>query len=135
MSAMKNSQNDHVIDFSQLKHSNVPQDCQQIPTYNFQLPGHLLLGSMCVGQSSTMTGTYTGQFVMGGFLDIRFSAWLRVTITRSIAILPTLFVAVIYRNSKGNQLDILNEWLNILNSVQLPFALIPVRPALLLSIT
>lgn len=73
-----------------------------------------------------MTGTYTGQFVMGGFLNIRFSAWLRVTITRCIAILPTLFVAVVYRNSKSNELDELNEWLNVLNSVQLPFALIPV---------
>lgn len=77
-----------------------------------------------------MTGTYTGQFVMGGFLDIRFSAWLRVTITRSIAILPTLFVALIYRKSEGNELDVLNEWLNVLNSVQLPFALIPVHPQL-----
>lgn len=73
-----------------------------------------------------MTGTYTGQFVMNGFLDIRLSLWLRITVTRLIAILPTLLVALAYRNSQGTQLDVLNEWLNVLNSVQLPFALIPV---------
>jgi hypothetical protein len=30
------------------------------------------------------------------------------------------------RDSKGTELDVLNEWLNVLNSVQLPFALVPV---------
>ena len=74
-----------------------------------------------------MTGTYTGQFVMNGFLDIRMSLWVRITVTRLIAILPTLLVALTYRNSKGVELDVLNEWLNVLNSVQLPFALVPVR--------
>jgi NRAMP (natural resistance-associated macrophage protein)-like metal ion transporter len=44
-----------------------------------------------------MTGTYTGQFVMSGFLDIRMSLWLRITVTRLIAILPTLLVALTYR--------------------------------------
>ena len=67
---------------------------------------------------------------MNGFLDIRMSLWVRITVTRLIAILPTLIVAVSYRNSSGVELDILNEWLNVLNSVQLPFALVPVRPAL-----
>lgn len=73
-----------------------------------------------------MTGTYTGQFVMNGFLDIRLPIWVRVAVTRLIAILPTLLVAVLYRNSNGTELDVLNEWLNVLNSVQLPFALVPV---------
>ena len=82
------------------------------------------------GQSSTMTGTYTGQFVMNGFLDIRMSLWVRITVTRLIAILPTLVVAITYRNSKGTELDVLNEWLNVLNSVQLPFALVPVSSLL-----
>lgn len=78
-----------------------------------------------------MTGTYTGQFVMNGFLDIKMSLWVRITVTRLIAILPTLLVALTYRNSKGVELDVLNEWLNVLNSVQLPFALVPVRRALI----
>ena len=34
------------------------------------------LGLLAAGQSSTMTGTYTGQFVMAGFLDLRVNPWL-----------------------------------------------------------
>lgn len=81
---------------------------------------------MAAGSSSTMTGTYTGQFVMNGFLNFRMPLLARISVTRLIAIMPTLFVAIIYRDSKGNELDTLNEWLNVLNSVQLPFALVPV---------
>jgi hypothetical protein len=29
------------------------------------------VGLLAAGQSSTMTGTYAGQFVMGGFLDLK----------------------------------------------------------------
>jgi Natural resistance-associated macrophage protein len=29
------------------------------------------LGLLAAGQSSTMTGTYTGQFVMGGYLNLQ----------------------------------------------------------------
>lgn len=29
------------------------------------------LGLLAAGQSATMTGTYTGQFVMAGFLDLQ----------------------------------------------------------------
>jgi NRAMP (natural resistance-associated macrophage protein)-like metal ion transporter len=34
------------------------------------------LGLLAAGQSSTMTGTYTGQFVMAGFLDLQINPWL-----------------------------------------------------------
>jgi Mn2+/Fe2+ NRAMP family transporter len=95
-------------------------------TFGLQMKYIWAVGLLAAGQSSTMTGTYTGQFVMSGFLDIRMSLWVRITVTRLIAILPTLLVAVTYRNSKGTELDVLNEWLNVLNSVQLPFALVPV---------
>lgn len=53
------------------------------------------------------------------------SAWSRVVITRSVALAPTLVVALISR--APNQLDVLNQWLNVLQSIQLPFAVIPVR--------
>ena len=75
-----------------------------------------------------MTGTYAGQFVMTGFLELRISLWARITLTRLVAIVPTLGIALAYRNSQGTELDVLNEWLNVLNSVQLPFALVPVCP-------
>ena len=82
------------------------------------------LGLLAAGQSSTMTGTYTGQFVMGGYLDLKLSPWKRVLLTRGIALVPTLSVALLSRSDTG--LDVLNQWLNLLQSVQLPFALIPV---------
>lgn len=82
---------------------------------------------ICAGQSSTITGVYTGQFVMSGFLNLRISQWKRISITRSVALVPTLLVSLLYRQPGGTELDILNEWLNVLQSVQIPFALLPVR--------
>nr|CCM80485.1 Nramp2.1 [Psychotria gabriellae] len=82
------------------------------------------IGLLAAGQSSTMTGTYAGQFIMGGFLNLRLKKWLRALITRSCAILPTIIVALIFNRSESS-LDVLNEWLNVLQSIQIPFALIP----------
>lgn len=44
------------------------------------------------GQSSTVTGTYAGQYIMQGFLDLRMKLWLRNLLTRGIAIAPSLVV-------------------------------------------
>lgn len=82
------------------------------------------IGLLAAGQSSTITGTYAGQFIMGGFLNLRLKKWLRALITRSFAIVPTIIVALIFNTSEAS-LDILNEWLNVLQSIQIPFALIP----------
>lgn len=82
------------------------------------------IGLLAAGQSSTITGTYAGQFIMGGFLNLRLKKWLRALITRSFAIVPTMTVALIFDSSEDT-LDVLNEWLNVLQSVQIPFAVIP----------
>lgn len=42
------------------------------------------LGIFAAGQSSTMTGTYSGQFVMEGFLNLQWARWKRVLFTRMI---------------------------------------------------
>nr|ALD62535.1 natural resistance-associated macrophage protein [Mylopharyngodon piceus] len=81
------------------------------------------IGILAAGQSSTMTGTYSGQFVMEGFLNLRWSRFARVLLTRSIAILPTLLVAVF---QDVQHLTGMNDFLNVLQSMQLPFALIPI---------
>ncbi|KAE8715725.1 Metal transporter Nramp2 [Hibiscus syriacus] len=60
----------------------------------------------------------------GGFLNLRLKKWLRALITRSFAIIPTMIVALIFDTSES-ALDALNEWLNVLQSIQIPFALIP----------
>lgn len=82
------------------------------------------IGLLAAGQSSTITGTYAGQFIMGGFLNLRLKKWMRALITRSFAIVPTMIVALIFNTSEAS-LDVLNEWLNVLQSMQIPFALIP----------
>lgn len=81
------------------------------------------IGLLAAGQSSTITGTYAGQFIMGGFLNLRLKKWLRALITRSCAIVPTMIVALVFDTEET--LDVLNEWLNVLQSIQIPFALIP----------
>lgn len=79
------------------------------------------VGLLAAGQSSTMTGTYAGQFVMEGFLDFQLPVYQRVLLTRSIAIVPALCVTFFDFTS----FEHLDNWLNILQSVQLPFALVP----------
>ncbi|PIC18842.1 hypothetical protein B9Z55_024593 [Caenorhabditis nigoni] len=82
------------------------------------------IGIFAAGQSSTMTGTYTGQFVMEGFVRIEWPKWKRVLITRAIAITPTLFLTFY---SQGVQnLTGMNDFLNCVQMIQLPFALIPI---------
>ncbi|XP_078287604.1 natural resistance-associated macrophage protein 2-like [Rhinoraja longicauda] len=81
------------------------------------------IGILAAGQSSTMSGTYTGQFVMEGFLNLKWSRFARVVFTRSIAITPTFLVAI-FQNV--DTLTGMNDLLNVLMSLQLPFALIPV---------
>jgi len=82
------------------------------------------IGLLAAGQSSTMTGTYAGQFVMSGFLDIKMGPYKRALLTRACALVPTLLVAVMCSGTSTG-LDVLNQWLNILQSIQLPFAIIP----------
>jgi hypothetical protein len=82
------------------------------------------IGLLAAGQSSTMTGTYTGQKTMEGFMDIRLVSWQRALLTRSVAMVPTVAVAVAYAGT--SRMDRLNQFLNVLQSIQLPFALLPV---------
>ncbi|XP_066517432.1 natural resistance-associated macrophage protein 2-like isoform X2 [Hoplias malabaricus] len=81
------------------------------------------VGIFAAGQSSTMTGTYAGQFVMEGFIQLNISRFARVLLTRSVAIIPTLLVAFF---QDLNRLTVMNDLLNALQSIQLPFALIPI---------
>uniref|UniRef100_A0A2K5IC03 Solute carrier family 11 member 2 n=1 Tax=Colobus angolensis palliatus TaxID=336983 RepID=A0A2K5IC03_COLAP len=76
------------------------------------------VGILAAGQSSTMTGTYSGQFVMEGFLNLKWSRFARVILTRSIAIIPTLLVAVF---QDVEHLTGMNDFLNVLQSLQFPF--------------
>ncbi|CAG9815191.1 unnamed protein product [Phaedon cochleariae] len=80
------------------------------------------LGILAAGQSSTMTGTYAGQFAMEGFLNLQWPKWKRVLFTRTIAIVPTFCLAFF---SNLEDLTSMNDILNAVMSLQLPFATIP----------
>ncbi|CAH2040390.1 unnamed protein product [Thlaspi arvense] len=59
------------------------------------------------GQSSTITGTYAGQYVMQGFLDLRLKPWIRNFLTRCLAIIPSLIVALIGGSAGAGKLIII----------------------------
>ncbi|KAL2917871.1 Manganese transporter smf1 [Polyrhizophydium stewartii] len=82
------------------------------------------VGLLLSGQSSTITGTLAGQFIMEGFLGSRFHipAWLRRLITRSLAIIPALTIVLVYGDRGINTLLVLSQ---IVLSLQLPFAIWP----------
>ncbi len=77
---------------------------------------------IAAGQSSTLTGTLTGQIIMEGFLNIRIRPWLRRAITRSIALLPAVIVIAISGSQGTYKLLIFSQ---VILSMQLPFATIP----------
>lgn len=74
------------------------------------------------GQSSTVTGTLAGQVVMEGFMRWRIRPWVRRVITRTLAILPAVFIIGIRGNSSVTDLLTLSQ---VVLALQLPFAMFP----------
>jgi manganese transport protein len=74
------------------------------------------------GQSSTITGTYAGQFVMEGFLELKINPVLRAFLTRIAAIIPSLLVCIIAGDEHAETLIVVSS---VILFFQLPFALIP----------
>ena len=80
------------------------------------------LALLASGLNSTLTGTLAGQIVMEGFLNIRLRPWLRRLITRMIAIVPAVTVAILYGESGTAKLLVLSQ---VILSLQLSFAVFP----------
>ncbi|MBZ5672363.1 MAG: Nramp family divalent metal transporter [Acidobacteriia bacterium] len=74
------------------------------------------------GQSSTITGTLAGQVVMEGFMHWRIKPWVRRLITRTLAILPAVFIIGLRGNSSVTDLLTLSQ---VVLALQLPFAMFP----------
>jgi len=74
------------------------------------------------GQSSTITGTLAGQVVMEGFMHWRIRPWVRRLITRTLAILPAVFIIGLRGDSSVTDLLILSQ---VVLALQLPFAMFP----------
>lgn len=80
------------------------------------------IGLLSAGQASTITATYSGQFVMEGFTKLKIKKWIRILIIRTITIACSIVIALV----AYEYIDQLNFWCNVAQSIQLPFALLPV---------
>jgi manganese transport protein len=74
------------------------------------------------GQSSTITGTLAGQVVMEGFMHWQLSPWVRRLVTRTLAILPAVFVIGLRGDSSVTDLLTLSQ---VVLALQLPLAMFP----------
>jgi manganese transport protein len=77
---------------------------------------------LAAGQSSTITGTLAGQVVMEGFMHWRIQPWVRRLITRSLAIIPAVFVIGLHGDASVTDLLTLSQ---VVLALQLPFAMFP----------
>lgn len=112
------------------------------------------LGLLAAGCTATMSGALAGQFIMTGFLGLTsISPLKRALCTRAVALAPTLLVAIaatsspfssigtstssssssysffssslLHTRHHQHPLDVLNQAINVAQSLALPFALIP----------
>jgi len=77
---------------------------------------------LAAGQSSTITGTLAGQVVMEGFMHWRIQPWVRRLITRSLAIIPAVFIIGLHGDASVTDLLTLSQ---VVLALQLPFAMFP----------
>lgn len=77
------------------------------------------LGLFSSGQSATLAGTLTGQYIMEGFLTLHISGGHRIMISRLLTLVPCILIA------KYAQIEAVYIALNIVQFIQLPFVLIP----------
>ena len=93
------------------------------PILGVKLAGILFaVALLASGQNSTLTGTLAGQIVMEGFINLRIQPWLRRLITRLVAIVPALVVAILYGEQGTSELLVFSQ---VILSLQLSFAVVP----------
>ena len=74
------------------------------------------------GQSSTITGTLAGQVVMEGFMHWRLRPWIRRMISRTLAVVPAIWIVAIRGNESVTDLVNLSQ---VSLCLVLPFAMLP----------
>lgn len=77
---------------------------------------------IAAGQSSTVTGTLSGQIVMEGYLNLRLNPWIRRLLTRLVAIVPAVLVIGLMGEGRVDELLVFSQ---VILSLQLGFAVIP----------
>ncbi|ATO44893.1 manganese transporter [Loigolactobacillus coryniformis subsp. coryniformis] len=76
------------------------------------------------GQSSTITGTLSGQIIMEGFIHLKMPLWAQRLLTRLLSVLPVLIFAIYYHGNEA-RIENLLTFSQVFLSVALPFAIIP----------
>ena len=105
---------------------DLPEDRGKVGLTTFEdylQRGSFLFGIalLASGQSSAITTTFTGQYVMDGFLRIRLPTHWRAIMTRLIAITPCVLVSAAVPHQVNQLVNLVNASLSVL----LPFALTP----------
>ena len=93
-------------------------------TYFLSLKGGCVLWGIALlaaGQSSAITTTYTGQYVMDGFLTLQLPLHVRAFVTRLVAITPCVVVSILFPSHLNDLISMVNAALSLL----LPFAFTP----------
>lgn len=76
------------------------------------------------GQSSTITGTLSGQIIMEGFIHLKMPLWAQRLLTRLLSITPVLIFAFIYHGNEA-KIEGLLTISQVFLSIALPFAIVP----------
>ncbi|MFC6177532.1 Nramp family divalent metal transporter [Companilactobacillus huachuanensis] len=76
------------------------------------------------GQSSTITGTLSGQIIMEGFIRLKMPLWAQRLLTRLLSVTPVLIFAFYYHDNEA-KIENLLTFSQVFLSVALPFAIIP----------
>ena len=105
------------------------EDAESVGLTNFclffqSLKGGCLLWAtalLAAGQSGAITTTYTGQYIMDGYLNLRISPWIRSIVTRLTAITPAVIIAAMFPDKLNQLVNVVNALLGLL----LPFAFTP----------
>lgn len=76
------------------------------------------------GQSSTITGTLSGQIIMEGFIHLKMPLWAQRLLTRLLSITPVLAFAIYYHGNEA-KIENLLTFSQVFLSIALPFAIVP----------
>jgi len=93
-------------------------------TYFKNIKGGCILWGVALlaaGQSSAITTTFAGQYIMDGFLNLRLPVQMRATVTRLVAIIPCVVVSIVF----PDRINALVNFVNAAISFLLPFAFTP----------
>lgn len=62
------------------------------------------IAMLCAGQSSSLTGVLSTQYIMEGFFELSIPGWIVRVATRILAIVPAFFVVYTYGANSAAEL-------------------------------